>query len=409
MIALLQFSVANYRSIHEQRIISFLASSIKDEPRENVVVKDRIKYLCTTAIYGANSSGKSNLIQAMGTMTDIIFDSARLNDGDKLPYDPFALAAGSLAKPTMFEVVFIISDQKYRYGFEYDDDQIRAEWLYRSTTRLAKETALFVRTEEGIGVNAEVFEEGIGLEGKTNANRLYLSVVSQLGGDDAISKEVMSFFRKFNVISGLSDAGYHNVTKDMFLNGREESEEAIRLFNDLKLGFSDVTAKEVKSATGRSEILVYTRHTVYSRNGQPKRNLYFDMESMESAGTKKLFELAGPIVNTLLYGKVLVIDELDAKMHPLISQHLVSVFNNPEKNRYNAQLIFTTHDTHLLSSALLRRDQIWFTEKNDKEETDVYSMMDILLPDGSKPRSDNNLEKNYIMGRYGAIPFIMND
>ena len=136
MIALLQFSVANYRSIHEQRIISFLASSIKDEPRENVVVKDRIKYLCTTAIYGANSSGKSNLIQAMGTMTDIIFDSARLNDGDKLPYDPFALAAGSLAKPTMFEVVFIISDQKYRYGFEYDDDQIRAEWLYRSTTRL---------------------------------------------------------------------------------------------------------------------------------------------------------------------------------------------------------------------------------------------------------------------------------
>ena len=96
-------------------------------------------------------------------------------------------------------------------------------------------------------------------------------------------------------------------------------------------------------------------------------------------------------------------------MHPLISQHIVGIFNNPEKNRYNAQLIFTTHDTHLLSSSLLRRDQIWFTEKNELEETDVYALMDILLHDGSKPRSDSNLEKNYIMGRYGAIPFILND
>lgn len=409
MVALLQFSVANFRSIHTRKTISFLASSIKDEPRENVVVFDRIKYLSSCAIYGANSSGKSNLVLAMGMMTDIIFDSAKMNDGDTLPYDPFALALGSLAKPTSFEMTFAVSNRRYRYGFEYNEERIVSEWLYRSSTRLAKETPLFVRTEEGIGINEEAFLEGDGLEGKTNANRLFLSLVAQLGGDDTISKEVMSFFRKINVISGLNSTGYRNVTKEFFLNNQQEADEAVRLFKELQLGFDDISVKEVRNNGNRPEIQIYTRHAVYSKTGTPKRNLYFDMDYMESAGTKKLFELAGPIVNTLLNGKILVIDELDAKMHPLISQHLVGIFNDPRKNSHNAQLIFTTHDTHLLSSALLRRDQIWFTEKNDQEETDVYSMMDILLPDGSKPRSDSNLEKNYIMGRYGAIPFILND
>ena len=108
-------------------------------------------------------------------------------------------------------------------------------------------------------------------------------------------------------------------------------------------------------------------------------------------------------------GAVLVIDELDAKMHPLISQEIIRLFNNKEKNPKNAQLIFTTHDTHLLSTKMLRRDQIWFTEKNDAEQTDLYSLTDIVLPDGSKPRNDANYEKNYIAGRYGAIPYITND
>ena len=108
-------------------------------------------------------------------------------------------------------------------------------------------------------------------------------------------------------------------------------------------------------------------------------------------------------------GGILWIDELDAKMHPLISQHIVNLFNNPEANPYNAQLVFSTHDTHLLSSRILRRDQIWFTEKDEVEQTDLYCMMDIELPDGSKPRSDANFKRNYIAGRYGAIPFILND
>ena len=219
----------------------------------------------------------------------------------------------------------------------------------------------------------------------------------------------MSFFRDFNVISGLTDYGYHDITKHIFLTEADEAKGAMDLFKELQLGFSEIMAKELKEENGKTEINIYTRHPVYTRNGRIKRNMYFNMDYMESAGSKKLFELAGPIINTLLKGKVLVIDELDAKMHPLISRHIVDLFNNPEKNPKNAQLIFSTHDTHLLSSSVLRRDQIWFTEKDEREETDVYSMKDILLPDGSKPRSDSNFEKNYIMGRYGAIPFILNN
>ena len=409
MIALLDFSVANFRSIYTKISLAFVASSIKDEPRENVVSCNRIKYLRTIAVYGANSSGKTNLMMAMGVMSKMVKESAKLNDGDELPFDPFALSTSSSTKPTMFEVSFVVDDQKFRYGFEYNEKTIISEWLYSSTTKSKNEQTLYVRTLDGIAVNEDLFEEGIGLESKTNDNRLFVSLVAQVGGEDTISKKVMSFFKDFNVISGLNDSGYHDITKTVFLMDAVEAEGAMDLFNNLQLGFSDIVAEESKGENGKTEIRIYTKHSIYSRNGKVRKKMYFNMDYMESAGSKKIFELAGPIINTLLYGKVLVIDELDAKMHPLISQHIVDIFNNPEKNPKNAQLIFSTHDTHLLSSSVLRRDQIWFTEKNEREETDVYSILDILIPDGSKPRSDSNLEKNYILGRYGAIPYILND
>ena len=409
MKALLQFSVANFRSIYTRRTISFKASSIKDEPRDNVISYDRVKYLRTAAVYGANSSGKSNLLMAMGSMRFMIEESAKLNDGEELKYEPFILSTTSETKPTLFEACFVIDNNKYRYGFEFNESCILSEWLYKSTTKSAKETTLFVRTEDGIGINEEVFSEAIGLENKTNKNRLFVSLVSQLSEEMSVSKQVMSFFRDFNVISGLHDRGYHNITREIFLENTDEANHVVKLFRDLQLGFDEVVAEEERKDDNKKEIKVYTKHLIYNKKGKIKDHFFINMEYMESAGTKKLFDLAGPIIDTLLNGKVLVVDELDAKMHPLISQHLVNIFNNPDKNNKNAQLIFSTHDTHLLSSAVLRRDQIWFTEKNECEETDVYSIMDILLPDGSKPRSDSNLEKNYILGRYGAIPYIMND
>ena len=155
-------------------------------------------------------------------------------------------------------------------------------------------------------------------------------------------------------------------------------------------------------------ISLNTVHNKYDKNGKIVDSKEFDKDDMESEGTNKLIDLSGPIFDTLSLGRLLIIDELDAKLHPLITSHIINLFNNPKTNPNNAQLLFATHDTNLLSTDIFRRDQIWFTEKDEKEGTDLYSLYDFNLPDGSKVRNDSDFEKNYIRGRYGAIPFITN-
>ncbi|MBR0122639.1 MAG: ATP-binding protein, partial [Bacteroidales bacterium] len=238
------------------------------------------------------------------------------------------------------------------------------------------------------------------------------------------SKSVMSWFQSdCNVVSGINNENYRAFTKTSFLERTEESHRALQLFKKLQLGFNDLTARkrdedshipERLSPQARERkilksIIIESTHNVYGESGLVCDERVFPFEERESDGTRKLFDMSGPIFDTLQRGAVLFVDELDAKMHPLISQQIIMLFNNPKYNPNKAQLIFTTHDTNLLSSHLLRRDQIWFTEKDSQEQTDLYSMMDIQFADGTKPRNDSNYEKNYIAGRYGAIPYIIND
>ena len=263
----------------------------------------------------------------------------------------------------------------------------------------------FVRDEEGIGVDEMLFAEGIGWEERTNDNRLFLSLVAQLGG--TISKNVLNFFNSgYNVISGLNSQGYEGLTERQFLNKEAESVDALQFFKDLQLGFIDIETDEHEIEKGRKAIDVFTVHNIYNKDGEITGKQLFRFDYCESQGTQKLFELAGPLFEALRHGRLLVMDELDAKMHPLISQHIIKLFSSEKTNQHHAQLLFTTHDTNLLSSHLLRRDQIWFTEKDKAESTDLYSLIHIVLPDGTKPRGDGNLERNYIKGRYGAVPYL---
>ena len=283
-----------------------------------------------------------------------------------------------------------------------------------------------MRNEEGICVEENNFPEGIGYEEKTNDNRLFLSLCQQLGGE--ISRHVISWFQSdFKVISGLNNQQYRSYSKLLFHKKETSSVGALKFFQKLRLGFSNILTREEeqwllipdmpsekrtslqKKIQNGKTIELDSVHNLYSDKGKVVGSINFSFENRESSGTNKLFDLSGPIFETLYTGAVLVVDELDAKMHPLISQYIIELFNNPETNPKNAQLIFTTHDTHLLSQKILRRDQIWFTEKDSKEQTDLYSLMDIVLPDGTKPRNDANYERNYIAGRYGAIPYILND
>lgn len=424
MAQLLQFTVGNFRSIYEKRTISLVPQSIQDPPKESVIANGKYRYMTTAAIYGANSSGKSNVAMAFGLMNHIVQQSVKLNDGEELNYEPFLLAENSALEPTFLEIIYLDdNNDKFRYGFEYDKSRILSEWLFITRNNKRKEDTLFLRDEDGIGINEELFIEGEGFEEKTNDNRLFLSLVSQLGGK--ISKSVMSFFHSgYNVISGLSSFGYDSFTEQMFDEKDNECGSILDFFKKLQLGFEHIETEKnetiipdelfkslpdsIKTELSDKKITkidIFSIHNVYSKEGEVLKDIRFDLSNRESSGTNKIFKLAGPIFDTLKKGKLLVIDELDAKMHPLISQQIIRLFVNPKTNPKHAQLLFTTHDTNLLSSHLLRRDQIWFTEKDKRERTDLYNLMQIVLPDGSKPRSDGNMERNYIRGRYGAIPY----
>ena len=420
---IVQFTVGNFLSFNAKQMLNLEAKGIS-ELKTNICTFKAEKILRSMVIYGANSSGKSNLIKAMERMREVVLSSVRLNDSDELEYSPFLLSIETDSLPTFFEIIFWKESIRYRYGFEYNLRQIENEWLFAGKSEKSEKT-LFIRTIEGIAVDAK-YKEGVGIESKTNNNRLFVSLVAQLGGP--ISKQILEFFKNYNVLSGLDHNDYKGFTTRMLHKNLNGCEESLELYQKLKLGFQDIKAIEsdfnlsefpenltdelriklVKDLTGKRNISLKTVHNKYDKKGEIVDFVLFDKLKNESEGTNKIIDLSGPIFDTLKFGKALIIDELDAKLHPLITMRIVELFNSPISNTKNAQLIFATHDTNLLGEELFRRDQIWFTEKDEHEQTELYSLYDFNLPDGSKVRNDSNLEKNYIRGRYGAIPFITN-
>ena len=420
---IVQFTVGNFLSFNAKQVLNLEAKGIS-ELKTNICTLKTEKILRSMVIYGANSSGKSNLIKAMERMREVVLSSVRLNDSDELEYSPFLLSIETDSLPTFFEIIFWKESIRYRYGFEYNLRQIENEWLFAGKSEKSEKT-LFIRTIEGIAVDAK-YKEGEGIESKTNNNRLFVSLVAQLGGP--ISKQILEFFKNYNVLSGLDHNDYKGFTTRMLHKNLNGCEESVELYQKLKLGFQDIKAIEsdfnlseipenltdelriklVKDFTGKRNISLKTVHNKYDKKGEIVDFVLFDKLKNESEGTNKIIDLSGPIFDTLKFGKALIIDELDAKLHPLITMRIVELFNSPISNTKNAQLIFATHETNLLGEELFRRDQIWFTEKDEREQTELYSLYDFNLPDGSKVRNDSNLEKNYIRGRYGAIPFITN-
>ena len=418
---LVNFTVKNYRSFKLERTFSMEASSIK-EHKDSIISEGKYSLLPLAVFYGANSGGKSNLIQAISTMRSMVRSSVRLNEGDALPYDPFALDENSDSLPTLFEIQFIQDKVLYRYGFEYNKTEIISEWLYEKRFG-EKEYELFMRSRDIIEVSAKRFQEGQGKENLTNSNRLFLSLVAQLKGEK--SNSIMGWFGECNVLSGIDSEGYEAFTLRMFLEHLDGADEAQKFFKTLQLGFTRFSVKKVdipkeafdnapksirsqleKDLTTGNVVEPITTHNVYDENGLVVGERNFHKNQMESEGTKKVIEISGPIFNTLNEGKTLIVDELDAKLHPLLTRNIVLLFMDPEKNKHGAQLIFATHDTNLLDLEIIRRDQIWFAEKDKVESTDIYSLVEFKDEDGKKVRNDRDIKRDYIRGRYGAIPFI---
>ena len=418
---LIGFSVGNYKSFKETVTLSMVASSITEEEPEldtnNVFeINHKLKLLKTAAIYGANASGKSNLIAAINFMKWFVLNSSKETQvSDAIDVEAFRLSTETEKEPSFFEIVFLLEDKTFRYGFEVNAREVVSEWLFQADD--SEEKMLFERDFD-IDISDD-FPEGQGIREKTRSNALFLSVVAQFNGK--ISGKILLWFSKtLQLISGLQDRQYRKETLESFENDRHRH-DIIEFIKKLDLGIADIQIKNQPPfmtsnnkalyatsyggslyLTSESKPTVKTIHPKYDADGKQTAIELFDIEKHESEGTNKLFALAGILLDTLRIGKILLIDELDARLHPLITRELIYLFNSNVTNPHNAQLIFTTHDTNLLSSKTFRKDQVWFTEKDNKGATDLYSLVEY------KVGKNASFERDYIIGKYGAIPFIGN-
>jgi len=415
---LVEFTVGNFLSFKDKKTLSLEATSITEHAESNVIKTERYDLLKGAVIYGANSGGKSNLIKAMSTMRRIVLHSFESSSTKRLDITPFLLNTETEKSPSFFEVLFLINNVRYRYGFEVDNTSIKAEWLFEAQKK--SEKPLFIREGEAIEV-MRLFPEGENLEEKTRENALFLSVVDQFNGKTA--KRIIKWFNDFVTISGLSHEDYKNITFSM-LEDKKTKPSILGFYKDLDLGFDNVniwyeekrtdSPKDIKNLflpwmdKESFDIKITTHHQKYDENNMPTRTVEFDMRSQESSGTNKLFNISGPIFEILDNGGVLVVDELDASLHPLLTLAVTKLFNSVEHNPKNAQLIFATHDTNLLHYGDYRRDQIYFVEKDNYGASDLYSLVEYKEDGGKSIRKDRSFEKDYIQGRYGAIPFIGN-
>ena len=397
---IINFTVGNYRSFRDKKVLSMEATAIK-ELNESIIERDGYKLLPSAVIYGANSSGKSNLLKAIRKFREMISTSSKLNSTDKLNITPFLLNPHTVQEPSYFEIELLINKQIYTYGFTADNQK---EWLYVKKGKNKKEICLFGRIEEGIGIGDE-YSEGVGLEEKVRDNGLFLSTVDSFNGE--IAGNIISAINSIAIISGINHESLSTFTNKLCTQATfslEFQQKVQGFLNSMNVGFTKFEIpKDEKLA---EEIKAYTIHHLYNDEGEIIGETRFSMKEHESSGTNKLFDLAALVIGQLDFGYPLIVDELDSKLHPLLTQHIIKLFNNPKTNPKGAQLIFATHDTNLLNVKTFRRDQIWFTEKDHSEATDLYSLAEFREPEGNKIRKDRSFEKDYINGRYGAIPYI---
>lgn len=416
---LVEFTVKNYRSVKEEQVFSMVKAKGDELESSNSflpIAPASVSLLRSAAIYGANAAGKSNVIRAMMEMESIVRNSASSSqEGDEISVTPFLFDESSPSEPTEFEMVFISEGVKYQFGFCATKTHIVEEWLiaypkgraqrwYSRGYHKDKESSEYKFSDFLLGQKS-VWQHA------TRSNALFLSTAVQLNSEQL--KPVFNWFKetlrpanvggwgpsftaslcekddtKYKVLEFLhaADFNIHDIKIE------KEKFDPELLADDLPEFVREKIIKEMKD----KELIDIK--TIHKSEGGDLIPLDFDEES---DGTQKFFSFAGPWIDTLKNGYVLVIDELHDNLHPKMVKYLVSLFHNNKTNPNNAQLIFTTHETSILSQEVFRRDQIWFCEKNKEQATSLYPLTDF------SPRKEReNIELRYLSGRYGALPFI---
>jgi AAA15 family ATPase/GTPase len=411
---LVEFSAANFLSIKEKVTLSLLAS--KDNSLDHhLITQSPLKnqsLLKASAIFGANASGKSNLLKAVSFFQDFILNSHKMQQGDEINVLPFKLDENFTAKPGEFQIIFIYDGIRYAYGFSLDKTKVHEEYLYYYP--MGRQATIFERNNTYDYIFNIDKKEQRAISSRTPVNTLYLSSATRWNYQKTAAP--FQWLRKhLNVITAQEKISCGDFTAKLIAQNPHIVEIVNRFFREADLGIDAIHLSkrpiETKVASippkygdyqssdffTHDSFTLYTRHVGVDEKGN-KKELYFKLEE-ESDGTQKFFLMLGPIIEVLMNGYVLFIDELESSLHPHLTRFLLNLFHNPEQNKNNAQLVFTAHDTNLLD--LLRRDQVWFTERHPGTgSTDLYSLLEF------SPRKDQNIQKGYLAGRYGAVPFL---
>jgi len=407
---LLEFRVKNFRSFRDEAVLQMTASnddSLQDTHTRETGLEKAKRVVNSVAIYGANASGKSNLIRALQFMQLMVVTSNQVQPDQESALTPFSLRPDAATFPTLLEATFVIDGTRYQYGFEFTRRAIVEEWL--NVYETAKPQVWFSRKLDGRTGKYKYTYSDYFLgpkkvwEGATRKEVLFLTTAINLNNE-----QLRPLYQKFAEDMALSVAGGAigvEFTAN-YVQDTKNRQRVVSLIAAADTGISSLSFDKKRGqqlqlnlASGRhetTEVEINMPQLGHLANGVTYPLDFQD----ESSGTQIIFSLAGPVLDILQRGRLLIVDELDRSLHPLLVQQLVSMFNDPKLNRRGAQLIFTTHDVSLLDSRHLRRDQVWFTEKDADQVSHFFPLLEF------SPRKGEALEKGYLGGRYGGVPIL---
>lgn len=396
---LCQFTVKNFKSIRDEVTFDMQAAAISEHEDRIIKDTDDELYLPVSAVYGPNGGGKSNVLEALHSLVTKVLRPlyATSNNEDvaikmkKLVIEPFAFDAKTINEPTEFELFFRTAQAEYRYELTVKKEVIEYERLDRIKLETGRKSALFERDENEINL------KGAFARLKTSDELSdTLPLLSYLGitySKNEVVQDVLDWFDE-----EIDFLNYGNPVQELRM-AVSKSEDVkrlmIQMIQEMDLDIVDFRVEEKEN----DRIEVFTKHVV--NKYEAELNLLD-----ESSGTKKLFGLLPFIAKSLLKGTTLVIDELDAKIHPVLLKYLIMTFSNMEKNKKGAQLIFTSHDLSTMNSKVFRRDEIWFVAKGNRQNSKLYSLVEFKNKKGESVRKDAKFDKQYLEGKYGADPYL---
>ncbi|MCI9024382.1 MAG: ATP-binding protein [Dorea sp.] len=409
---LLMFKIKNYTSFKNESILDMRATAYVQHPSHVIRVNDKLGLLKTTALYGANASGKSNLISAMFFFEQYIFsqfinknenvDFESNETGMKMKLEPFVLS-NDTNNASEFDIIFLHNDKQLQYGFECTSNEVLNEWLFINDKKVYERTG----TELSFG---NKYQKMLSAYKKSPTERLYIAVLEYFLDEEAkkaVLGDFISFFSKeYNVfteilfestVKGL--AGIVGLSKKLVSNKvyRKKVEHYLRLI-DVGIKRLDVQIETIfdeRTGKKKEEKVVRTVHDIYDETGNVVGEKLFDLRQ-ESTGTLRFLAYIQNIIEMISNGGVFIVDEMSARLHPLLTKLIVDIFCSSQNKK--AQLIFTTHDISLLNNNQFRRDEVVFVDKNERGESSLYALSDL------KVREDATFNKDYLQGKYGAIP-----